>query len=385
MLRSRWVMLALLFWIRVAMGFQFQSVAAVATPLAADLGISAAALGALIGLYIFPGFLTAIPGGALASRLPDRLTATIGLAIMAAGSAVMAVAPSYAALCAGRLVAGVGYALFTLVVTKMVAEWFAGREMLTAMGVMLSSWPCGIALGLAVQPGLAVAYGWPAAQWAVVALCLFDAGLAALAYRAPAQRRETVTALRQWPGRREAALTLLACLAWGGLNVGLIVFFSFAPHLLETRGYATTEAAALVSIGLWVSTASVPLGGMVAERLSRPYLASAMWCAVGAAALLLLTHSGMPALFCVIVGLSIGVPATVTIALPARILAPPSLGIGLGLFYAAYFAQMMLGPMLAGAVADAVGAPEGALWVGSAAFVLGGLVIGFFPRRAVRG
>ncbi len=383
MSRSRWTMLALLFWIRAAMGFQFQSVASIATPLAHDLGISAAALGALIGLYILPGFVTAIPGGALAARLPDRMSASLSLVVMAAGSVVMAVAPAYAVLCAGRLLAGVGYAVFTLVVTKMVAEWFARREMLTAMGVMLAAWPCGIALGLAVQPGLAVAFGWPAAQWAVVVLCLVDAALTALLYRAPAAR-EAAPSPRQWPPLRALALTLLACIAWGGLNVGLIIFFSFAPRALETQGYRTTEAAALVSIGLWVSTLSVPLGGMVAERLRRPYLASALWSALGAAGLLLLPSAHLPALFCVLIGLSIGVPATVMIALPARILPAESLSLGLGVFYAFYFVQMMLGPMLAGSVADRVGAPEGALWVGASAFALGGLVIGFFPRRALR-
>ena len=389
MLRSRWTMLALLFWIRAAMGFQFQSVASIATPLAHGLGISAASLGALIGLYILPGLFTALPGGALASRLPDRLTATVGLIVMAAGSVVMALAPSYAALAAGRLLAGTGYAFFTLVVTKMVAEWFAGREMLTAMGVMLASWPCGIALGLAVQPALAVALGWPAAQWSVVALCLIDAALTALLYRAPERPRETRVATRLWPSRRETALTLLACLAWGALNVGLIIFFSFTPRLLEARGYATTEAAALVSIGLWVSTFAVPLSGMIAERVARPLLAAAALSVVAALALLLLDRAGTPALYSALLGLAIGMPVTVTIALPTRLLRPQSLATGLGLFYAFYFVQMMLGPMLAGWVADQVGRAEGAIWTGAAAFVLGAVITGFFPflteRRELRG
>src|SRR6185437_17123722 len=100
MLRSRWIMLALLFWIRLAMGFQFQSVASIATPLAQVLGFSAAAIGALIGLYVFPGFLAALPGGAIAARLPDRLSASLGLTIMALGAAIMAVAPGYGMLAA---------------------------------------------------------------------------------------------------------------------------------------------------------------------------------------------------------------------------------------------------------------------------------------------
>ena len=380
MLRSRWIMLALLFWIRLAMGFQFQSVASIATPLAQVLGFSAAAIGALIGLYIFPGFLAALPGGAVAARLPDRLSASLGLAVMALGAAVMAMAPSYGVLAAGRLGAGIGYALFTLVITKMVAEWFEGREMLTAMGVMLAAWPCGIASGLAIQPALAEAQGWPAAQWAVAALCLVDAALAALLYRAPAARRPGQATARSWPDRREAALVLLASLAWGGLNIGLIVFFSFAPRLLESQGFTTTAASGLVGIGLWVSTAAVLVGGALAERLRHPMLAAALWTAMGGIALLLLTAGQAPAWLSAAIGLSIGIPAAVMIALPAQLVRPDRLAISLGIFYAAYFAQMTVAPLIAGAAADWVGSPVGAIWVGGAAFLAGAAIIAGFPR-----
>lgn len=384
MLRSRWTILALLFWIRAAMGFQFQSVGSIATPLAADLAISAAALGALIGLYILPGFIAAIPGGALSARLPDRMTAAIGLLIMALGSAIMAVAPSFVALCAGRLVAGVGYALFTLVITKMVAEWFAGREMLAAMGVMLASWPAGIALGLAIQPLLAVTYDWRLVQWSVAAVCITDALLTIVLYRSPIELRESKAASRQWPSRRETALVLASSLAWGCLNIGLIILFSFAPRFLEGRGFATAKAAALISIGLWVSTVSIPLGGALAERFARPLIASAVWCVVAAGALLMFTLGGSPALFSALIGVSLGVPAAVMIALPARLLRPESLALGLGLFYAAYFAQMMLGPLIAGMVADMTDNPAGALWVGVIAFLVGGAIIGWFQRGVTK-
>jgi predicted MFS family arabinose efflux permease len=378
-------MLALLFWLRAAMGFQFQSVASTAGPLAAEFGISASALGALIGLYILPGFVVALPSGALASRLPDRATATAGLLVMAAGSIVMALAPSYAMLCAGRLLAGIGYALYTLVITKMVADWFTGREMFAAMGVMLASWPCGIALGLAVEPALAVAAGWPAAQWAVAALCIADAGLAAFLYRAPPERiAAPAVGARLRPDRREIALVLLASLPWGALNVGLIIFFSFGPRLLESTGHSPTAAAMLIAAGLWVSALALPLGGMIAERLRRPHLAAAISSVVGAAALGWLVLDGPAALASVLVGLSLCVPGAVIIALPASLLRPESLGIGLGLFYASYFLQMMLGPLIAGWVADLAGGPAAAVWTGAALLLACAALIGPFPEPAAR-
>jgi len=45
---------------RLAIGFQFESVAAAADSLSHDFTLSSAQLGALIGLYVVPGLVVAI-------------------------------------------------------------------------------------------------------------------------------------------------------------------------------------------------------------------------------------------------------------------------------------------------------------------------------------
>jgi hypothetical protein len=62
-LRNRWSILAVLFTVRLTMGFQFQSVAAVAPLLEREPGVSLADIGVLIGLYFTPGVVLALPGG----------------------------------------------------------------------------------------------------------------------------------------------------------------------------------------------------------------------------------------------------------------------------------------------------------------------------------
>ena len=69
---NRWAVLAFVTVARTAMGFQFQSVAAVGPFLVADLGLSYAELGTLIGLYLMPGAFLALPGGLLGARFGDR-------------------------------------------------------------------------------------------------------------------------------------------------------------------------------------------------------------------------------------------------------------------------------------------------------------------------
>src|SRR3979490_963127 len=83
--RNRWAVLAVLFFVRSTMAVQFQSVAAVAPLLGADLGISLADIGILIGLYSVPGVVFALPGGAVGQRFGDKKTVLAGLILMMAG------------------------------------------------------------------------------------------------------------------------------------------------------------------------------------------------------------------------------------------------------------------------------------------------------------
>ena len=62
---NRWIVLALVFLTRTSMGFQFQSVGSSAPLLVAELGLTYAQLGTLIGLYMLPGAFFALPGGVI--------------------------------------------------------------------------------------------------------------------------------------------------------------------------------------------------------------------------------------------------------------------------------------------------------------------------------
>ena len=51
----------MVFAVRATMGFQFQSVPAIAPLLARDFGVGLADIGLLIGLYLAPGVVVALP------------------------------------------------------------------------------------------------------------------------------------------------------------------------------------------------------------------------------------------------------------------------------------------------------------------------------------
>ena len=130
---NRWGILAVLFTVRLTMAFQFQSVAAVAPLLGTKFDASLADIGLLIGLYLTPGVALSLPGGAIGKRFGDKATVSGALLLMSIGQLAMVAWDSWDWQIAGRLIAGCGAALLGVMMTKMVTDWFAGKEIATAM------------------------------------------------------------------------------------------------------------------------------------------------------------------------------------------------------------------------------------------------------------
>ena len=185
---NRWVALALVFVTRSSMGVQFQAIASVAPLLVSDLGLSYTQIGWLIGVYMLPGMFLALPGGVIGQRLGERRLVLVGLALMVAGSMLTAVAGGFAAAAGGRLLSGIGAVLMNILLPKLVADWFAGRELSTAMAVVLTSWPVGLGVATATLGALAAATSWRTAMLATAALAAFGLVLMLFFREAPARR-----------------------------------------------------------------------------------------------------------------------------------------------------------------------------------------------------
>jgi len=69
----------------------------------------------------------------------------------------------------------------------MVADWFAEREMSTAMAVMLTSWPVGLGVAAATLGGLATRSSWRMAIVATALAAALGLVLIAFAYRDPSR------------------------------------------------------------------------------------------------------------------------------------------------------------------------------------------------------
>lgn len=364
-LRSRWMILAVLFVVRLTMAFQFQSVAAVAPLLATRFGVGLADIGLLIGLYFTPGVALALPGGAIGQRFGDKPTVLGALLLMLVGGLAMALSDSWTVQIAGRLVAGAGGVLLNVQMTKMVADWFAGKEIATAMAIFVNSWPAGVALSLLSLPLIGTAYGVSAVDLAVAALIGLAFVLLAAAYQAPAST--VITAASSARLDRNAAIAVIAAgLIWGLYNVGFAMIFSFGPSMLVERGWSISAAGSIISIVLWLAVIAVPLGGFLADRSGRPQFILVAGCIVFAMLMLALPRSGAVVLTVAALGLVSGQPAGPILSLPARVLRPETRALGMGIFYTLYYATMMLGPVVAGACAKSTGSATAAFDFGAA-------------------
>ncbi|MEY9185852.1 CynX/NimT family MFS transporter [Bradyrhizobium sp. USDA 313] len=362
-MRNRWGILAILFVVRLTIAFQFQSVAAVAPLLQQTFGVGIADIGILIGLYFTPGVVLALPGGAIGRTLGDKPTTIAALLLMTAGSLVMATTDVWGWQMAGRLASGAGGVLLTVQLTKMAADWFAGKEIATAMAIFVNSWPAGVAISLLVLPAIGTAHGAGAVFLSVGALTAIGILLVAFYQPPPGAAVSAAGSSRLDP------LALLAVVVagviWGLYNVGFAMIFSFGPTLLAERGWSIAAAGSAISVVMWLSVISVPAGGFLADRFKRPFMLAIAASLLVAVLLAWLPRSDWVITILALIGLIGGHPAGPIMSLTARVLVPETRAIGMGVFYTLFYAAMMLGPALAGRLAKSAGTAAVALDLGA--------------------
>jgi len=354
-MNSRWVALALIFVTRTSMGFQFQSIGSLAPLVVADLGLSYAQLGTLIGLYLLPGVVLALPGGLIGQRVGDRRAVVASLALMVVGGLLTAWSDSFAGAAAGRLVSGGGSVLMNILLIKITADWFAGREMATAMAVILTAWPVGLGLATATLGSVATATSWRTAM--VVAAVSAALGLIIMAVVFREAPVRAAPGARAALDRRDLGLAITSGVAWGAFNASLVGVIAFGPAMLVARGLSLGQAGFEISLAIWVTIVSVPLGGVLSDRVGRPDVFSIGGALAAGALLLALPTMPWAALGLVLVGTLIGGPPGPLTSMLPRALAPERLATGLGVSYTAYYVVMAAAQPLAGWLRDVTGDP----------------------------
>lgn len=302
-------------------------------------------------------------GGLLGRHFGDKSVVLFGTMLMVAGGLLTAAA-DYPMMVAGRLVGGAGAVLVNVLLTKMTTDWFIGREIGTALALLVSSWPFGIGVGLMVLPWLAARTSFAAAfaGTAVFAALVFI--LIAAIYRTPAAAAAALPTAEQERVRlspRELGLVSLAGGVWLLFNVGYILVVSFGPALLISHGLSQQHAGFMISLVSWALIVTIPLGGVLIDRVGHPTtVMTTSFVAFGIGALLM---PAAPSLVLMLfVGAVAGLPAGAIMLLPVEVLRPPNRAAGMGVFFTWYYAGMALLTPVGGILRDTSGASGAPLY-----------------------
>ncbi|MFD7909054.1 MFS transporter [Kitasatospora sp. NPDC059747] len=249
-----------------AVGTDSMVVAGILGPVAADLGVSVPAAGQLVTVFALGYALLAPVLAALTARWPRRRLLLAALAVFTAANALSALAPTFGALLATRVLAAAGAALYTpaanAVATALVAPERRGRALATVLGGMTVATALGVPVGTWVGRG-----DWRLTMWLVTGLGLAAlAGLALLLRTLPAPAAPAGLAARLAPlGRPRvlgaAATTLVFFLAFQSVYIYLATALSGA-----TGGDAGRLSTVLAVTGA-ASVAGSWLGGRLVDRV----------------------------------------------------------------------------------------------------------------------
>ena len=378
--RRAWLILTALLLARVGFGYEYQSVPSLGPALIARLHLSYAGFGSLIGAYMVTGAFVALPLGFAGRRFGDRAVVGCGMALMALGQLVCALAPDARGIALGRAVSGFGAVGMMVLQSKVIADWFTGRRFMLAISLSSAAYPVGVGLAQLVLPVLARDGGWRAAfgsgaAEALIALALFLASFRPRADAAPA-------AGFGLPSAREAGLSACSGLIWTAYTACYAAFLSYTPALMAGRGEGLALVGLVVAVATWGNVLATPLGGTIAGRIGATPL-----LAVGTVAMILgvtlMGAANLPLLSGVLVGLPGSLHAGLIIALGTLSARTENRAVGMGIFFTIYYGGGALAPALCGMAADAYGGVPGAMFAGAA---IGALAVpAFLAHRALGG
>ncbi len=238
-----------------------------------DVGPALLSLLPMLQLLVY--VVLQVPAGLLADRLGPRYTLVMGMAAMAVGSCLFALAPGIEVAVAGRFLIGLGDALVFLNVIRLAALWFPRARYALVSGLTGVVGGTGQVASAAPLAWALEGFGWVAAFLSTTALTALMALLMLVVVRdrpAGAAGRSTVAdPIPVWAALKEA-------LRSRGPQIGMahhaavmapftmmMVLWGY-PFLVSGLGLPEDTAAltltALAAGGLWIA----PLAGVVIGR-----------------------------------------------------------------------------------------------------------------------
>ena len=301
-----------------------------------------------------------VPTGYLLDRL-GRPLMIWGLLVIACIDVASVMTSTYGIFLGLRALGGVGWAMFATVATTTMVSATGAKQRGRAVSVLLMSETSGLFLGTAAGGWLYQGVG-AASPFVFEASCMVVAALAVARWTSgsparpsgsPGERdRHALAVVLRTPG---VVLMGIVNAALIGIQTGVLVFLF--PLYLADRGHVGPQMVGmLVSLGVLGRLLALWAGGTLSDRWGRPrVLIPGLIIYAGLLGTVALIEHPIAL---GVVSLAIGAAAGFVAALPTAIvgdLVPPSLqGIAVGWLRTVTDAGQIVGPLVMGALADAV-------------------------------
>ena len=234
-------------------------------PLGEDMNRSAASAGQLLTVYSLSYAVLSPLLVALTGQVGRRGVLALAAFLFALAAALSALAPSFAVLNLGRVLAAAGAGIFTPVAAAVAATLYPEAQRARVLASVFFGLTLSQVLGVPVGSWIAYTFGWRWAFWLVLALSL---PLSVMIWRRiPAGLTFQPVTMQDLRQVMVQGRMMLAVMFTGTFLGSMYVMFTYvAPLLSETMGYGRDGITAmLLMFGLGAVCGNI-LGGYFADR-----------------------------------------------------------------------------------------------------------------------
>lgn len=340
----------------------------------AGLGMDNGQAGLLATMGLVGYLALAIIGGALASRYGVRLVASLGLALAGFGMLFMGLSHRFLPVVLWSGLSGIGSGAVNIAIMGLWPAWFARKRRGLASGIAVSGSSIGLITTGFVVPRIINIYGETAWQisWllfggitillAVGSFLIIrnnpaEMGLKPIGEEViiPVSRKESAV---NWRSVYFSAPVWYLGIVYIAFGFSYIVFMTFfVKHLVADAGYTGAAAGRLYMLMGWFSLLSGIIWGMLSDKIGRRKTLVILYLIHGLA--FILFAMGKSPIYFIFSAMLYGVSAwsipAIMSATCGDLLGPELAPAALGFITLFFGIGQVLGPVVAGMIADAYG------------------------------